>query len=219
MSGIPVLGIPILNNPSKLYDLLRSIDFPIGRILIIDNGDVVNHVTAKTSTRFGKVDIITPGANLGVPDSWNLIIRCNPFATHWLIVNNDVTFPQEALGRFATAARRDALILSGGAPPWCAFMLGDQVVSKVGSFDSGIFPAYHEDDDYSRRCVYHGVPVIDSGIVVNHDNSSTIKESRYAEANNRTFPVNRAYYMDKVARGDMGEGRWSLTTRRELSWD
>lgn len=219
MTAIPVLGIPILNNAGKLYDLLQSIDFPVGRIMVIDNGNVLNHVTAKTITRYGKVDIITPGANLGVPGSWNLIVKCNPFAAHWLIVNNDITFPAGSLERFATEARTDALVLSGGAPPWCAFSLGEDVVAKVGLFDEGIHPAYFEDNDYERRCTHAGVPVVHSGIPVAHDNSSTIKQPRYAEANNRTFAANHAYYAAKAYRGDMSAGEWSLRTRRELSWD
>lgn len=219
MSAIPVLIVPVLNNPAKLYGMLRSIDTKIDRILVIDNGDVLNHVTAKDSARGNRVDIITPGANLGVAGSWNLGIKCNPFAPHWLIANSDIVWPMDSLDRFGAAARRDALVLSGGAPPWCAFMLGDQVVSKVGLFDEGIHPAYFEDDLYQRNCAYHGVPVINSGIPVAHDNSSTIQQKEYAEANARTFPVNHRYFSEKVYRGDFSQGEWSLKTRRELSWD
>lgn len=219
MSAIPVLIVPVLNNPAKLYGMLRSIDTKIDRILVIDNGDVLNHVTAKDSARGNRVDIITPGANLGVAGSWNLGIKCNPFAPHWLIANSDITWPMDSLERFGAAARRDALVLSGGAPPWCAFMLGDQVVSSVGLFDEGIHPAYFEDNDYERRATHAGFPIVYSGIPVAHDNSSTIKQKEYAEANARTFSVNRAYYAAKQYRGDMSAGEWSLRTRRELSWD
>lgn len=218
MSAIPALIVPVLNNPAKLYAMLRSIDTKIDRILVIDNGDVLNHVTTRDSARGNRVDIITPGANLGVGGSWNLGIKCNPFAPFWLIANSDITWPMDSLERFGAAARRDALVLSGGAPPWCAVALGDQVVSRVGLFDE-IHPAYFEDNDYERRCTYWGVPIVQTGIPVNHDNSSTIKEQRYADANNRTFPINAAYYGAKVARGDMTAGEWSLATRRVNSWD
>lgn len=215
---IPVLGVPVLNHPAKLYRLLYSIDVPVHRVLVIDNGDVVNHVTAKGACR-SRVDIITPGANLGVAGSWNLVVKANPFAPWWLIVNNDAWFPEGALEQFALAARTDALVLSGGAPPWCAFALGEHVVSTVGLFDEGLFPAYFEDDDYTRRCTYHGIPVVNSGIGVNHENSSTIAEPRYAQANNRTFGANAAYYRAKTAAGDFTPGQWSLDTRRALAWD
>lgn len=218
MNAIPVLIVPVLNNPGKLYAMLRSIDVRIGRILVIDNGDVLNHVTTRDSARGNRVDIITPGANLGVAGSWNLGIKCNPFATHWLIVNSDVVWPPGSLARFAIQ-RQDALVLSGGAPPWCAFMLGDEVVSKVGLFDEMFVPAYFEDDDFQRRCIYHGIPVIHTDIAVNHDNSSTIQAPEYAAANARSFPRNRSYYTRKVAIGDMSPGGWDLTRRRELSWD
>lgn len=220
MSGsIPAMVVPILANPDKLYAMLRSMDVQPDRLIVIDNGGVVHPVTLQQAAHNMTVTLLTPGANLGVAGSWNLGIKCAPFAPWWLIVNFDIVWPMGAMARMATAARRDALVLSAAAPPWACFALGDQVVSKVGLFDEGIHPAYFEDDDYTRRCAYHRIPVVQTGIFVDHDNSSTIRVPEYQAANGRTFPANHAYYTRKVASGDMSPGEWSLDTRRANSWD
>jgi GT2 family glycosyltransferase len=209
--------VPVLNRPDLLDRLLASIDYPVRDLLVIDNGNVVKSLPYLKHVR--KTHLIKSPTNLGVPASWNLGVKMLPFATYWMVVNSDAWFPMDSLDRLHAAARHDALVLSGASPAWACFMLGQHVVSKVGLFDEGIYPAYFEDDDYTRRCTFAGFPVVPSGVRVNHDNSSTIGESRYRQANDRTFPANRAYYADKARRGDMTEGHWSLATRRGLSWD
>lgn len=215
---IPALVVPVLNRPDLLRRLVASIDFPVGDLLVIDNGRVVSELRPVPHVQ--RLHVLRMPTNLGVPASWNLGIKALPFAPWWLIVNSDAAFIAGSLERFATEARRDALVLSGGAPAWCAFALGDEVVSTVGLFDEAIFPAYFEDNDYERRCMYHGFPVVGSGIPMHHDNSSTIRsDAKLAAANDRTFQANRNYYFDKTQRGDFGDGRWSLDTRRELAWE
>ena len=215
---IPALIVPVLNRPDLLRRLIASIDFPVGDLLVIDNGHVVGDLQAVPHVQ--RLHVLRMPTNLGVPASWNLGIKALPFAPWWLIVNSDAAFIAGSLERFATEARRDALVLSGGAPPWCAFALGDDVVAEVGLFDEGLFPAYFEDNDYQRRCMYHGYPVVQSAIPMHHDNSSTIRsDPKLAAANDRTFTANYGYYMEKVQRGDFGPGCWSLDTRRELAWE
>jgi len=214
---IPALIVPVLNHPDMLRRLLDSIDYPVRDLLVIDNGGVVGNLHRLPHVE--RTTVLHMPTNLGVPVSWNLGVKALPFAPWWLIVNSDAHFPPGALELFDQQARSDALVLSGGAPPWCAFALGDAVVTIVGLFDEAIYPAYFEDNDYVRRCAHWGVDVVQSAIPVHHDNSSTIKEARYREANDRTFSSNFAYYQSKQYRGDMTEGHWSLTRRRELSWD
>lgn len=213
---IPVLGVPVLNRPDLLHRMLDSIDYPVADLLIIDNGDVfpawepVEHVE--------RTHVIKMPTNLGVAASWNLIVKALPFAPYWLIVNSDAWFPPGSLQRFHEAARSDVLLLSGGAPPWCAFALGDDVVATVGLFDEALHPAYCEDDDYTRRVMHAGMDVANTRIPVDHDNSSTLKGG-YGERNAHTYPANQAYFGDKVMRDDYGPGGWDLTRRRDLSWD
>jgi GT2 family glycosyltransferase len=214
---IPALIVPVLNRPDLLDRLLASIHYEVADLLVIDNGNVVKSLPHIPGVH--RSHLIKSPTNLGVPASWNLGIKMLPFATYWMVVNSDAYFPRTSMNRLAAAYRYDALVLSGASPPWACFMVGQQVVSKVGLFDEGIYPAYFEDNDYERRCTYAGFPVVHSGIAIGHDNSSTIGEAKYREANGRTFGPNHDYYTDKVRRGDFSEGRWSLATRRELSWD
>jgi len=215
---IPAMIVPVLNRPDLLERLLASIHYEVGDLLVIDNGNVVKSLPHIPGVQ--RSHLIKSPTNLGVPTSWNLGIRMLPFATYWMVVNSDAYFPRTSLNRLAAAYRYDALVLSGASPPWACFMLGQQVVSKVGLFDEGIYPAYFEDNDYERRCTYHGFPVVQSGIFVGHDNSSTIhSDQRYMARNAQTFQANRAYYEAKVRAGDFTPGQWSLATRRALSWD
>lgn len=214
---IPVMGVPILTKPELLNRLIGSIDYPVADLVIIDNGHCI--ISPPWSPFVERMHVVTLPSNLGVPGSWNLIIKSMPFAPAWLIVNFDAYFPSGSLERFHVESRPDALVLAQAAPPWACFSIGEQVVASVGAFDEALVPAYFEDLDMERRCVFAGVPVVQTTIPVCHDNSSTIADPKYRAKNDSTYHVNREYYQDKVQRGDMGEGRWSLQRRRALSWD
>lgn len=215
---IPVLIVPILTGPQLLYRMLDSIDTPVARLIIIDNGGALNTSIGWPVEHVQRTSVIKMPANLGVAGSWNLGIKATPFAPWWLIVNHDVTFQPGALGQFATMASPDTLVLNGGPQPWCAFAIGEEVVRDVGLFDESLHPGYFEDVDMERRCT-PTVPIarLPAGLI-HHDNSSTLA-SGYGEQNNRTYASNADYYGRKVAAGDLTEGTWSLARRRANSWD
>lgn len=221
MIAVPALIVPVLTRPELLYRMVETLDYPIEQLVVIDNGAVVDLALVEERAQ-GVADetfVVKVPANLGVAGSWNLGIKVTPFASWWLICNFDVTWPAGALAEFARlAARPDALTLSGGTPPWCAFGIGEGVIRTVGLFDESFHPAYHEDDDYRHRCEQAGVPLVNSGVQVQHRNSSTLSAG-YHIRNAVTFDENAAYYRDKVARGDLTAGRWDLDRRRELTWD
>jgi len=214
---IPVMVVPVLARPDLLSRMIDSVDFPVGHLIVIDNGGCVDTDRLR-SEQIERVSVVRMPANLGVAGSWNLGIKSAPFAPWWLIVNFDVVWPAGSLERFAIESDPSALVLSYGSPPWCAFALGERVVHEVGLFDEALHPAYFEDNDLERRCEAAGVPVRRSTIPVRHDNSSTLAAG-YAVRNSETFSANAEYYGRKLARGDISEGRWSLHRRRELSWD
>lgn len=216
---IPVLGVPILNQPERLYAMLQTVDHPVDRLVVVDNGEVVDPTTLRMLSPAERTTLLRFPANQGVAGSWNLIVKATPFAPWWLIANFDVTWPTGALAALAACARRDALVLSGADPEWAAFCIGDSALATVGVWDEMLQPAYFEDNDYERRCHYAGVPVIRSTVYVRHDNSSTIREARAAAGNARTFQPNADYYRRKCEADDYGPGGWDLTRRRELSWD
>ena len=210
--------VPVLTRPELLYRMLNSVDAKVDHLIVIDNGGCVDDLECYDNEQIQRVSVIHMPANLGVAGSWNLGMKAAPFASWWLVCNFDITWPAGSLARFVSEARVGALVLSGGAPPWCAFAIGEEVVERVGLFDESLHPAYFEDDDMARRCYDAGLPVVRSGIPVQHENSSTLAAG-YAGRNAVTFGANAAYYGGKVARDDFSEGRWPLTRRRDLSWD
>jgi GT2 family glycosyltransferase len=194
--------------------MLDSVDVPVDHLLVIDNGTGANLIF---NENFRKVTVLDLPANQGVSGSWNLGIKSFPYAQRWFIVSNDVVFEPGALEMLAQA-RRDEITLTGDAPHWQAFALGDEAVNDIGLFDESLFPAYFEDNDYMRRAEFVGVNIRRLDLKLRHDNSSTIKAG-YQEKNAKTYASNERHYQAKVARDDYSQGNWSLEIRRENGWE
>jgi GT2 family glycosyltransferase len=194
--------------------MLDSVDVPVDHLLVIDNGTGAN---LTFSDKFKKVTVLDMPANLGVSGSWNLGIKSFPYAHRWFIVSNDVVFEPGALEQLAQA-QRDEITLTGAAPHWQAFALGDEAVSDIGLFDESLFPAYFEDNDYMRRADFVGVNIRLIDLKLSHANSSTIKAG-YMDKNAKTFASNERHYQSKIANNDYTAGGWSLEIRRENGWE
>jgi hypothetical protein len=215
------LIVPVLNRYDLLQRMLTSLDYPIGHLLIVDNGasavehafeldvpDCVEHTT-----------YLPMPANLGVAGSWNLGIKSFPYADRWFFASNDVQFHLGGLETLSEA-RRDEITLSGMFPLWQAFCLGYEAVKRVGLFDERFFPAFCEDNDYTRRAEHAGVTIRSLDVPMVHDNSSTINSDRNLLENNaRTFPRNAELFHDKIAREDFSAGSWDVYRRRMNGWE
>ena len=215
---IPAMVVTVLTAPHLLYRMVGSIDFPVAHLIVIDNGRCVDPAQVPWQDKVDRFSLLPMPANMGVAGSWNLGIKCSPFADYWLIANFDVIWPAGSLELFHTYASRAFLTLSAGAPPWCAFAIGEEVVQTVGLFDESLHPAYFEDNDYQTRCRAAGIPVVLSDVPVHHDNSSTLTHG-YRDKNQHTFQANAEYYKMKQEHNPTSEGRWSLAIRRRNSWD
>ena len=212
---IPCMIVPILKGPDILRRMLDTIDYPIAKLIIIDNGDALRHTAGWPVEHVQSTKVIKMPANLGVAGSWNLGIKADPFAPWWLISNFDVEWPAGSLRMFAEQASGADVLLAQSPQPYCAFAVGEDVVQRVGLFDEGFHPAYFEDNDYELRCAIEGVKVKRSTIPIVHHNSSTI--GYFGEINNRTYASNAEYMNGK--RSNPGPGGWSLERRRVNSWD
>lgn len=184
---IPILGVPILNRPDLLAEMLATVDHPVGQLIVIDNGDVVEP---------GAYELVRPGRNLGVAASWNRILSWE--APWWAIVNFDLTFAPGDLAKldaFMDGRTEPTLALLG---TFSAFAVNEAAIQAAGTFDENFHPAYFEDNDFYYRCRLAGVGLhkLDSGLL--HRTSSTIGSERvYANENARTFPYNALYYKQK----------------------
>lgn len=181
---IPVLAVPVLL-PHRVDAMLASVDVPVGRLVVIDNG--------------AGVDV--PGAihlphNIGVAASWNLAIKLTPDAPWWAIVNDDIVFAPGDLARLAAGMDTEApriVTLDGMA----AFGINRAVIKAVGWFDEDFVPAYCEDADMEYRCLLRGIPIIPLPAYLRHERSSTIADPRYGRQNGRTYPANAQWFIRK----------------------
>ena len=210
--------VPVLTRYDLLDRMIQSINYPIKDLVIVDNGAKQQDWSPTWNQWVNKIWHLKFPSNLGVPGSWNLGIKSLPFTDYWLITNFDVEWGGDSLKMFQEVSRKDKLVLSNGAPPWCAFSLGWEVVEKVGLFDESFVPAYFEDNDYQRRCEFHNVEVINSFIPLAHDNSSTLKQG-FQQKNDYSYAANSDYMNDKIRTQDFTEGKWSVRRRRKYGWD
>lgn len=211
---VPVIIIPVLNRYDLLARCVGSIDFPVDRLVIIDNG---GHGGVFGSHLVNHVSHWRMPSNLGVPTSWNLGIKATPFSHGWILLNSDAWFAPGALEQFYSECKKDEVLLCG-SPGWCCVWLGDGVVQRVGLFEDNFHPAYFEDSDYERRASGCGVRVHNSSAVVHHDNSSTLAASeKFRAKNGVSFAANLALFDSR----DSGSKpmQWDLGRRRALGWD
>jgi GT2 family glycosyltransferase len=210
--------VPVLVRYDLLDRMIKSINYPIKDLVVIDNGSSGNFWEPVWNQWVSKVWHIKLPTNLGVPVSWNLGIKSLPQSDYWLISNFDVEWGGDSLKMFQEISSKDKLVLSNGAPSWCAFSLGWEVVDKVGLFDESFVPAYFEDNDFERRCEFHNVEVVNSFIPVAHENSSTLKEG-FQRKNDYSYSANSDYMNNKIRTQDFTEGKWSIRRRRKYGWD
>jgi len=144
--SIPVLIIPVLNRFDLLEESIKSINYPIDNLLIIDNS---NSYKIPHGLHEGRVQVLNMPANMGVAGSWNLGIKCFPHAPYWVIGSNDTTWLPGGLEMLHQLSHPDKLVMSNVA--WNAFSLGSGIVKKIGLFDENYYPAYSEDTDYMER--------------------------------------------------------------------
>lgn len=180
---IPVLAVPVLV-PGRVEAMLASVDVPVERTLVIDQG-----------AHLPFADIHLPH-NIGVAAAWNLVFKVTPHAPWWAIVNDDLVFGSGDLGRLVSHmdhASPRVVTLDGFA----AFGINQAALDRVGFFDENFMPAYCEDADYEYRCRLSGVPITSAPSGIRHARSSTIADPHYRNENARTYPENLAYYRAK----------------------
>jgi GT2 family glycosyltransferase len=187
------IGIPTINRADLLIQALSKYSecYPNINIFIIDNGSqgLVSH---------DKIEVETPSLNLGVAASWNRImeksIACGH--THTMILNDDIELCRDTqiFQNLINDECPDAFIKFAGT--WCSFILPNEMFKAVGPFDTNFYPAYFEDNDYSRRIQLKGFEIVEREEMrpTLYRNSMTIARD---PALNQNFDKNRHYYIYK----------------------
>jgi len=205
-----MMVVPTLTRHDRLMQMLDTVDGPVSHLIVIDNS---GRGVELPDGPWAEADVLPMPSNLGVAASWNLAIRMAHREPFVLICSDDVLWPAGAMDRFAAESGEDRLVVSETWPHWCAFTIGMGVVSELGLFDEGYYPAFYEDKEYERRCEDGGVAVR-RGPAVLHENSSTLHTpgAGFEEANSRSFHANRVLF-ESGRRGGFDPFRW-----RRQSW-
>lgn len=214
---LEVLGFPTLSRFDLAQELIDSIDHPVNHLVIVDNSGTQTFEPL-VNEMVGQLWIIRVPFGLGLQAAWNLIIKSTPYASRWLLVNDDCKFEPGALAKIDSQARTDAITFTDCSPVWSAFVLGEEVVKKVGLFDESFYPLYYCDNDYERRADNLQIPKVNLDAKVHHVNSAS-KYDGNTQRNDYTFQRNGARLREKTEHGDFTDHGWSLEVRRDQRWD
>jgi len=214
---IPVLGFCTLKRFDLAERLLRSIDYPVEHLVIVDNSGTQSWEPVKPDL-VDKMWVIRVPFGLGLVGAWNLIIKSTPYAPYWLLVNDDAWFEPGSLEKVANEVDTQALNFLDIVPKWSAVAFGEGMIEEVGLYDERFYPLYFDDNDLEARVDYFGVPKKVIQAKVHHENSSTLN-SGYQEQNRVSFRNNELFYQWKNDNHDVSAGHWSLAIRRANRWD
>jgi GT2 family glycosyltransferase len=214
---IPVLGFLTYSRFDLAQRLLDSIDYAVEHLVIIDNSGKREFIPEKPDL-VKNLWLIQVPHGLGFGSGLNLIVKSTPFASYWVLLNDDSVLAPGALKKISEQVDTEAINFLSIVPKWSGFVLGEGAVLKAGLFDERFHPIYFEDNDYERRLMQAGVKANFIYAALDHDNSSTLN-SGFQDVNNTTFIANKDLYASKVATDDFSEGNWSLEIRRVNAWD
>ena len=218
---VPVIIIPVLNRYDLMERAIRSIDYPVERLIIIDNGDGYDPDMLAWIAPWQHIQnwyLWRMPTNLGVAPSWNLGIKATPHARGWLLLNSDAYFEPGQLQHFYANCEDNMVVRT--EQNWSCVWVGQDVVSKIGLFSECYVPAYFEDNDYEQRAKAFNISVVVSDVEVEHDNSSTLKANpAFGEKNQRSFADNNNLHDMRWRSGIPDAGAWDLGRRRTLGWD
>jgi GT2 family glycosyltransferase len=213
---IPVLGFAVYSQFDKADRLLASIDYPVEHLVIVDNSGTQTW-KPKQPDKVKNLWLIQVPFGLGLVGAWNLIIKSTPYASYWVLVNDDAWFEAGALKIIATESDSNALNFVDIIPQWSCVVFGEDAIAKAGIYDERFYPLYFDDNDLHRRMEKAGVKIQTLEAKVHHENSSSLKNK--TQENNRTYDLNRQLMDKKVIENDFSAGFWDLTVRRANRWD
>lgn len=187
--------IPTINRKDLLMEALQwyTQNMPNTQILIVDNG----HQDIPELTK--NVKVFTLEKNLGVAGSWNFLLwtAFNMGYAHVLVLNDDIIL-QRSEGEINALIHKDGNLTFHRPKAiynWSAFIISQEIFSKVGMFDISFKRAFFEDNDYEYRMKLLGIHIKyedDLGAQV-YRNSQTIEK----EPSLSGYLENRELYIKK----------------------
>jgi len=162
---VPVVGLVVQSKEADLNRFIDSIDFPVETLFIVNSFESLEpSLDALASSNRPLIDKISvshvPGY-IGVPASWNLIIKCFPQSPFWVLSSDDVKLNPGFLSFVYNSAISDPNIgiIHGsqgdfGVGSWDFFLIRDIIVKIMGLFDENSSPEGCEGADYFFRTAH-----------------------------------------------------------------
>lgn len=147
--------MPTLSQYGLLQKMLRTIDHPIGHLLVIDNGGSCPPLESTAE----RTSIVHLPSNIGVAASWNLGIKLTPEAPFWMIGSDDILFRPGMLAQIPDLVQGALVTDWGQTAPFSCFAIHEDLIDAVGLFDEYFWPGCGEDRNYQRRVRKAGLPI------------------------------------------------------------
>jgi GT2 family glycosyltransferase len=196
---IPVLISPLYNGLDLHKRMLRSVDEPIGRLLIIDNAKTGYSVYENLDCPNVRV-WQPPFVSLGYAGSINFGILQTPDAPWWMWTNHDVVYGPGDLSVIAkTMDEAPGPMHMGG---YCWGTVNREWVKVAGLLYEEFYPLYFDDTEYSHHVRSLGLEITPYNGEIKHGTdqakaSLTISsDERLRQANHTTFPANQRRYVE-----------------------
>jgi glycosyltransferase involved in cell wall biosynthesis len=216
---IPVISIPILNRYDLLDASLNAVDFPVGEILIINNGTEIYQPKRKDLS----VRVLNLPSNLGISASWNLAIKLYPHESFWVFASADTIWRPGGLEKLFNTSGKSRLVTTHRG--FCVFSLGEDLVRGVGLFDECFYPYLFEDSDYAERVRIHNknnnAEMMDLDDVFDKtigDGTTVSSDSKIKEKYVETSKKNKNYFDLKASQNFQKTGEWNIDVRRSQEW-
>jgi hypothetical protein len=216
---IPVISIPILNRYDLLDASLNAVDFPVGEILIINNGPEIYQPKRKDLN----VRVLNLPSNLGISASWNLAIKLYPHESFWVFASADTIWRPGGLEKLFNTSGKSRLVTTHRG--FCVFSLGEDLVREVGLFDEYFYPYLFEDSDYAERVRIcnknNNAEMMDIDDVFDKtigDGTTVSSDSKIKEKYVETSKKNKNYFDLKASQNFQKIGEWNIDVRRSQEW-
>lgn len=166
---IPTLSPQGAKRAAALIEAVEAGSFRPDLYFVVNNG---GHFSSSNP----RVEVYTPGENIGVAPAWNEALR--QFPSSWVVfANDDIILAPGSLGALVGAATQGGHLMVGTVGhSFSFFIVSPDLVLRLGYFDEGFAPAYYEDTDYLRRMALAGVERALVATGVEHPEQSTSRD-------------------------------------------
>lgn len=209
---IPAFIVPVYGRWDLTQRMLDSLDQPVQRGLLVDNArDVPMGLRLPTGFQV----FTTPYVSMGWGGTMNFGITQMADAPWFMWCTNDVV-----VGPGDMAVLEEQILAAGDDPVvytyrWAFGAMTRAVIQRIGLFDEWSYhPIYFEDTDFAYRCSLAGIPVmydewhLQEGEGDIEHSTTTRSNEALSMANNRTWELNQAAYVEKWG-GLPGEERFT----------